>query len=120
MVPDGRRRAGASCQCSMKWYRNLGSIHVYSNGEGVPKDDREAVKWYRRAAEQGDASAQFNLGVMARDSNGEGVPEDDREAVKWYRRAAEQGDASAQFNLGSIQPVRIARARECRRMTARP
>ena len=71
---------------------------MYDNGEGVPKDDREAVKWFRRAAGQGFADAQFNLGLMY--ANGEGVPEDDREAVKWYRRAAEQGHANAQLNLG--------------------
>ena len=56
------------------------------------------MRWYQLAAEQGDASAQANLGVMY--VNGEGVPEDDREAVRWFRLAAEQGDASAQFNLG--------------------
>ena len=56
------------------------------------------MKWYRLAAEQGNASAQYNLGV--RYANGEGVPQDDAEAVKWYRLAAEQGDASAQYNLG--------------------
>jgi len=51
-------------------------------------------------AEQGDAVAQFALGLMY--YNGEGVPENDAEAVKWYRLAAEQGHASAQFNLGSM------------------
>ena len=66
--------------------------------EGVPQDDAEAVKWYRLAAEQGNASAQYNLGVGY--ANGEGVPQDDAEAVKWYRLAAEQGNASAQYNLG--------------------
>ena len=50
------------------------------------------------AAEQGNAKAQFNLGV--RYGNGEGVPENDRQAAFWYRKAAEQGNASAQFNLG--------------------
>ena len=71
---------------------------MYAQGEGVPEDDSEAVKWYRLAAEQGDAAAQFNLGIKY--DQGEGVPEDDSEAVKWYRLAAEQGDATAQFNLG--------------------
>ena len=52
----------------------------------------------RQAAEQGDATAQFNLGNMY--ANGEGVPKDDAEAVRWFRLAAEQGYASAQFNLG--------------------
>jgi TPR repeat protein len=56
------------------------------------------VQWFRKAAEQGHAMAQFNLGVMY--ANGEGVPKDDAEAVKWFRKAAEQGDAKAQFNLG--------------------
>jgi len=51
-----------------------------------------------KAAEQGDAEAQANLGFMY--ANGEGVPQDDVEAVKWYRKAAEQGYAKAQHNLG--------------------
>ena len=38
----------------------------YSNGEGVPQDDAEAVEWYHRAAEQGLAEAQYNLGVSYR------------------------------------------------------
>ena len=50
------------------------------------------------AAEQGEAAAQFNLGVMY--YNGEGVPQDYAEAVRWFRAAAEQGEAAAQFNLG--------------------
>ena len=70
----------------------------YHNGEGVPKDMTEAVKWYRKAAEQGLAEAQFNLGVLYGD--GEGVPKNDAEAVKWFRKAAEQGLAEAQYNLG--------------------
>ena len=49
---------------------------MYSNGEGVPKNDAEAVRWYRMAAEQGDTQAQVNLGVMY--SNGEGIPKDIR------------------------------------------
>jgi hypothetical protein len=49
------------------------------------------------AAEQGDANAQYYLGIMYDD--GEGVLEDDKEAAKWYRLAAEQGHANAQSNL---------------------
>jgi TPR repeat protein len=48
-------------------------------------------------AEQGVASAQYNLALMY--ANGEGVPENDAEAVKWYRKAADQGHAAAQYNL---------------------
>ena len=58
----------------------------------------EAVKWYRKVAEQGVAAAQYNLGVCY--DNGQGVPQDYAEAVKWFRKAAEQGVAAAQYNLG--------------------
>jgi len=51
-----------------------------------------------KAAEQGHATAQYNLGRMY--AYGEGVPQDVVKAVKWYRKAAEQGDAAAQSNLG--------------------
>jgi hypothetical protein len=64
------------------------------------KDYKEAVKWYRLSAEQGIASAQYNLGFMY--SNGQGVPQDYKEAVKWYRLSAEQGHAFAQSNLGQM------------------
>ena len=75
---------------------NLGVM--YTNGQGVPQDDGEAVKWYRAAAEQGHAGAQSNLGISY--ANGQGVPQDDGEAVKWFREAAEQGHSGAQSNLG--------------------
>ena len=62
-------------------------------------DYQTAFKLWLPFAEQGSASAQFNLGVMY--ANGLGVKQDDFEAVKWYRQAAEQGDANAQSNLGA-------------------
>ena len=58
----------------------------------------EAVRWYRLAADQGHAVAQFNLGVHY--YNGKGVPQDDVEALAWYRKAAEQWYADALYNLG--------------------
>ena len=61
-------------------------------------DYQTAFKLWLPLAEQGDASAQFNLGLMY--DNGQGVKQDDVDAVKWYRKAAEQGYAKAQFNLG--------------------
>jgi uncharacterized protein len=50
---------------------------MYENGWGVSKDDKEAAKWYRLAAAQGNAIAQNNLGTMYRD--GHGVPQDAKE-----------------------------------------
>ena len=59
-----------------------------------------AAQLLRSLAEQGNATAQFNLGVLY--ANGQGVPQDYQEALKWYRKAAEQGDADAQYNLGLL------------------
>lgn len=57
----------------------------------------QAVLFFRIAAEQGNAKAQFNLALCY--SKGKGVEENQSEAARWYRAAAEQGYASAQFNL---------------------
>jgi TPR repeat protein len=61
-------------------------------------DYAEALRLLRPLAEQGDARAQDNLGILYHD--GQGVPQDYAEAVKWHRLAAEQGNAVAQDNLG--------------------
>ncbi|HHF0499545.1 TPA: tetratricopeptide repeat protein, partial [Haemophilus influenzae] len=57
-----------------------------------------AFKLWLPLAEQGNAKAQYNLGVMY--GNGRGVKQDYFKAVNWYRKAAEQGHADAQLNLG--------------------
>ena len=69
------------------------AVSAYKRG-----DYATALRELRPLAEQGDAEAQYNLGVMY--ERGEGVPQNDRQAVFWYRKAAEQGDAEAQYNLG--------------------
>ncbi len=53
-----------------------------------------------KAAEQGEASRQVELGRMY--YYGDGVPKDHAEAAKWWRKAAEQGDDRAQYNLGIV------------------
>ncbi len=75
---------------------------MYDNGEGVLQDDKEAVKWYRLAAEQGDAKAQNNLGVMHEKGFG-GLIQDIVVAHMWYNIAASQeGDEIARKNRESI------------------
>ena len=64
---------------------------------GVTKNKIEAVEWYRKAAENGYAVAQNNLGNCL--FYGSGCDADEVEAVEWYRKAAEQGHAQAQNNL---------------------
>ncbi len=77
--------------------------YMYSNGQGVSQDYAEAFRWYRRAAEQGNALGQISLGIMY--EAGQGVNQDYAEAVRWYRRAAEQGDAEGQSNLGNMYRI---------------
>ena len=64
----------------------------------MPRDDVEAVQWYRNAAEQGSPRAQHSLGQMY--AAGHGVPPDMGEAVRLNRLAAEQGHRSAQNTMG--------------------
>jgi uncharacterized membrane protein required for colicin V production len=65
---------------------------------GLAKDDREAVRLYKLAADQGEATGQANLGDMYRDGRG-GLAKDDREAARLYKLAADQGDEYAQAAL---------------------
>ena len=62
---------------------------MYENGRGVEKSNTEAVKWYRKSAEQGHATAQKNLAWMYRE--GRGVERSNAEAIKWYRKAEQNG-----------------------------
>ncbi len=76
---------------------NLKLNEMY-HGNNVPQDYIVAQNWCRRAAEQGDASAQYQLGLLY--DRGWGVQEDPAVAIMWYRMAARQGHAIAQFTLG--------------------
>ena len=62
------------------------------------KNYAEAIKWFRKVAEQGHTDAQVWIGYYY--EKGQGVQQDYAEAVKWYRKAAEQGNATGQCNLG--------------------
>ena len=62
---------------------------MYENGRGVRRDDAEAVRWYRQAAERGDTEAQFNLGVMY--YKGHGVRQDLALAQEWLGKACQNG-----------------------------
>ena len=64
---------------------------LYAGGEGVKQNLAEAVKWYRKAAEQGHDGAQFKLGLSYQ--NGKGVPQSDSEAYIWLDISAENGAA---------------------------
>ena len=89
----------AASMCCLMATANAAPIDdaIAAHGRG---DYAQTLKILRPLAEQGNARAQSNLGVMY--NNGQGVTQDYKEAVKWYRLAAAQGDASAQHFLGTM------------------
>jgi TPR repeat protein len=94
---------------------------MYYAGHAVPQDDREALKWIRRAAEQGQANAQSNLGLMY--AKGRGVPQDFVRAYMWYSIAAvalsgdDGRDAAKSRDLSASQmtAAQIVKAQEMTR-----
>ena len=86
-------RGGTPKEQDQKWFKK--GMDLYENQEYA-----KAAEWFRKAAEQGHAVAQFNLGFMY--ANGKGVPKNRSKAVEWVHKAAEQGHEDAQFNLGSM------------------
>ena len=71
---------------------------MYTKGQGVPQDDKQAALWYLKAAEQDDTRAQFAIAEMYH--QGQGVPQDDKQSALWYIKAAEHGFPKAQYTVG--------------------
>jgi TPR repeat protein len=72
--------------------------NLYYNGQrGVTTNHEQAFNWYKKAAHQGLAKAQFNLATMYYE--GEGVSKNEEEAVKWFRKAANQGVTDPGYKL---------------------
>ena len=76
---------------------------MYQHGKGVTENDQLAVYWYKRAAEQALADAEFNLGIMYK--KGAGIKQDHEKAAEWRQRAVEQGHAAAQSSLGLMYAI---------------
>jgi hypothetical protein len=98
----------------------LGEMH--SRGQGVPRDEAGAVKWYRMAADQGHAGAQTNLGVIY--TFGTGVPKDNVLAYMWHDIAASnysegkdrEGAARMRDAIGSLlTPAQVDQAQKMAR-----
>ena len=93
---EGRPRGGAPLQARRRPGKRGGQAGLgffYETGRGgLAKDDREAARLYKLAADQGNAGGQNNLGVFYARGRG-GLAKDDREAARLYKLAADQGDA---------------------------
>ena len=94
--------------------RSTTLVYMSEKGQGVPKDYKEAVEWYKKAAEQEYVDAQNNLGTMY--AKGLGVPKDYIQAYAWFNLVASNRDIVAKKNRGIIEakmtPEQIAKAQE--------
>ena len=80
--------------------------HMYDNGIGISQDYTKAMKWYERAAENGNSTAMINLGAIYERgidiSQGIDIPQDYAKAIELYERAAEKGNTTAMNYLGNM------------------
>jgi len=77
----------------------VGSMYAY--GEGVERNDNEALKWLSLAANTGSAQAQYNLAILY--ENGFGVTANKEQALKWFKAAANQGRKDAATRLALLE-----------------
>ena len=89
-----RRRSGLGLVAD-----EIGLLYV-RGGHGMPKDYGQAIDWFRKAADNGNSDAKYDLGCVY--ETGLGVPKDREPAVEWYRKAAEQGHQQAQSSLSRL------------------
>lgn len=80
----------------------LGVMYFY--GRGVPEDEELALKWTRRASDQGDVDAMYFIGTMYvfGDKLPKTVADPDQEAARWYFEAARRGHPDAEYGLGLL------------------
>ncbi len=71
---------------------------AYEKGFDIKQDHARAMKWYRKAAEAGDAAACYRIAVLY--AKGLGVPQDNAEIIHWLQRGADLGDPVASYDLG--------------------
>jgi uncharacterized protein len=76
---------------------------MYYTGTGVTKNNQQAARWVRMAAEEGYASAQLDLGYLY--EQGKGVSLDYTAAYMWYRAAADRGEKRAKTQLTKLSTL---------------
>ena len=75
--------------------------YLYARGMGMRQNHFQALRWFRKSAEQGLARAQNHLGLAYIEARG-GIPRNYKEAAGWFRKSAEQGDAEGAYLLAGL------------------
>jgi TPR repeat protein len=73
----------------------------------MPRDNQQALKWYKMAASKGDGDAQYSIGSIYQNGPrisqaGSNVSQDFKQAMSWYIKAAENGNTLAAFAIGGL------------------
>ena len=76
---------------------------MYLHGQGLIQDDKQAVYWFRKAAKQGFAIAQHNLGLVY--LNGKGVTQDNAQAYMWLSLARHNGFKNTKENFNTLNKL---------------
>jgi hypothetical protein len=95
-TPDDLRKLAEQGDAEAQWDMGF----RYHNGQGVPQDDAQAVRWFQRAADQGHVNAQATLGAYY--WAGRGVPKDLSQAYFWSAVALHQGDRDSESRLRGL------------------
>ncbi|MBS0648669.1 MAG: sel1 repeat family protein [Verrucomicrobia bacterium] len=101
--PSERKDLTKEEKVAVAWWKNplsWGPNDLTGSNPVKPlKEEKEIVKKYRIAAEQGNAEAQLNLGKCY--LSGHGIAQDEKEAVTWFQKSSEQGNVDADYELGT-------------------
>ncbi len=95
-----RKAAERGSAAAQYWYGRM-----LSTGEGTGKNEKDALYWYEKAAEQGDVRAMYECGKCWQGEDGtsdSGIKKDHKKAFFWYQKAAENGHGYAQRRLAQI------------------
>lgn len=83
---------------------------IYSEGLGVPRDLKEAARWYQQGAGKGDVDSQFSLALML--AQGRGLQRNDALAADLFQQAADKGHIEAQYNMALIYSEGLGRTQD--------
>ncbi|BAF73347.1 tetratricopeptide repeat protein [Sulfurovum sp. NBC37-1] len=75
---------------------------IYANGKGVNKDIYQAKEWYKKAAEQGNTAAQYNLAKLIAQKTDKKNSHVNEQIIYWYEKAAEGGQKEAMNDLALL------------------
>lgn len=99
-IAEENRKQGGACAnpCNPSSMAAIGQL--YLTGDGVKKDNGEAMSWFRKAADAGSSFGMWKVGILYQ--NGWGARKDRREAKIWYTKAADAGEDRANVSMGQL------------------